>query len=263
MGTSNYCRMGLLAGFLAGAVLCAAMLPAGAEAKKPRCLGKRATIVLPKGSNYARGTKGPDVIVIREGGVAKGFGGNDRICVGPGEVQLMGGPGNDRMLHRGAPPEDDSIPDLIEGGPGNDLLIGNRAEENFYGQAGSDTMRGGGGSDRFEGEPGDDQYSGEDGFDFLDFRTGGPVVVDLLAGTALGQGSDRIAGIETLGGSNGGDVLRGSNLGEVLYGQGGDDELFGRGGDDEVHGFDGTDFGDGGDGVDLCDVELGRISCEV
>jgi hypothetical protein len=261
MGTIANRSRGLLAGLLAGAALCAAMLPADAEAKKPRCFGKPATIVLPRGSNLARGTPGPDVIVIREGGTAKGFGGNDRICVGPGEVQLSGGAGRDRILHRGPPRGGDSIHDIIEGGPGNDLLIGNRAAEGFKGQGGSDTMRGGGNYDGFVGEPGDDRYYGGDSYDSLEYEFGAAVIVDLLTGTATGQGSDRIFGMETLGGTNGDDVLRGTNLIDTLYGFGGDDEIFGRAGDDDMHGMDGTDYGDGGAGFDNCGTFETLLSC--
>ena len=285
--------------FAALATALVVLLPAGAEAKKPRCFKKPATIVGTRTFDAISGTARRDVIVGRGGGDdIRGKGGNDLICAGRGQADLFGGPGRDRISHLGAPQAEVgskgaaetalSFPDLraadpesyvapadaesyVDGGPGDDLLIGGKALEWFIGGGGSDTMESGGSSggssDTFFGDPGDDHYRGGPDFDTLDFRTlssaGLPVTVDLAAGTASGQGSDRISGtFETLIGTFGPDVLRGSGINEVIYGHAGDDELHGLGGDDELHGFDGSDSGDGGAGVDLCDVEA-PIGCEL
>jgi hypothetical protein len=71
-----------------------------AEAAKarPKCLGKRATIVGNKKANTLKGTKKADVIVGLGGSDRLiGGGGADRICGGPGKDRIYGGLGNDRL----------------------------------------------------------------------------------------------------------------------------------------------------------------------
>jgi len=91
---------------------------------KPKCFGKKATLVVRGGK--ARGSQGPDVIVVRgkAGAKVNARGGNDLICGGPGPDVLKGGPGHDR----------------IKGGSGEDRLVAG---------PGRDRLRGGPGVDRF------------------------------------------------------------------------------------------------------------------
>jgi hypothetical protein len=55
----------------------------------------------------------------------------------------------------------------------------------------------------------------------------GPVVVDLSAATATGQGSDSLVEIEKVNGTDEGDTLTGDDLGNTLFGFEGDDFISG------------------------------------
>lgn len=71
----------------------------------------------------------------------------------------------------------------VAGGSGNDMIIGS-SEAN-----------------RFSGGEGDDNIDGGQGGDWAEYDQGGPVNVDLAAGTATGQGSDTLTSIEHVLGS--------------------------------------------------------------
>jgi Ca2+-binding RTX toxin-like protein len=61
------------------------VMPAAADAARPTCMGKTATIVGTSGNNQLVGSQGPDVIVASEGNDrVAGLGGNDLICLGRG-----------------------------------------------------------------------------------------------------------------------------------------------------------------------------------
>jgi len=177
-----------------------------AHAARPRCFGKRATIVGTRAADVLRGTSGADVIVGLGGDdVVKGLGGGDRICGGDGDDTLLGGGGNDPV---------------IVGGAGNDRLSGGGGHEAAYGL--------------FGGE-GDDVISGGPGYDLVSyFYSPDAVTVDLAAGTATGEGSDTLTGIETIDGSEYGDALTGDERNNGFYGNAGDDVFDGGGGNDWV-----------------------------
>lgn len=90
------------------------------------------------------------------------------------------------------------------------------------------------------------------------------MVVDLRAGTARGQGFDRLIGVHNVIGSRFNDDIRGDQADNVLFGQGGVDALYGRAGDDTIGGGTGRDLGSGGPGLDQCDSEVELlISCVI
>lgn len=244
----------LVAALVAAAVL-APIQPASA-APKPTCQGEPATIVGTADGERLMGTSGPDVIVARGGDdVVHGRGGDDLICGGDGADALRGGPGNDRLYgQREARLSDRGgtyfVPDLLDGGPGDDLLdIGGDGRPVDFGSHGI--------------------------LSYADAASG--VTVDLAAGTATGQGNDTIVsasgpscdydchGIEVLG-SEHDDVLSGDAASDRLTGNGGNDVLVGRSGadqlfadrasaggpagDDELHGGAGADFLSAHDGRD-------------
>lgn len=135
---------------------------------------------------------------------------------------------------------DDLLPgttgnDVICGLGGNDELVGLAGNDRLDGGQGNDTLRGGDGNDEALGRLGDDDLDGGQGaadlarFDASD----NPVTVDLVAGTAIGEGSDTLAGFEGAVGSRGDDTLLGSPE---------NDSLYGRRGADVVNGRKGTDF---------------------
>ena len=111
----------------------------------------------------------------------------------------------------------------------------------------------GGGDDRLMGSRGDDAYQGGPGADVVDFRSSyaGPVIVNLSADSAFGDGDDALDSIEHAIGSDYGDLLIGDDASNVLDGGGGDDILRGGAGDDEHVGGRGNDVLFGGPGDDV------------
>ncbi len=144
--------------------------------------------------------------------------------------------------------------DYLDGGAGNDLLVGD---------GGNDILSGGAGNDRLYGDdemgyrvvPGDDVLDGGAGDDLL----------------AAGDGADSLSGgtgIDQLFGDKGNDVLDGGDDADTLHGGDGADELFGGAGDDLLFGdglnnpsefsaAGGADFLDGGAGNDHLEGGIG------
>jgi Ca2+-binding RTX toxin-like protein len=197
------------------------VLPQEANAARPRCLGKGATIVGTARSDVLRGTSRPDVIAGLAGNdVIKGLGGGDRIC----------------------------------GGKGNDTLLGGGGDDGLNGEVGNDKLASGAGSfDFLIGGPGGDALNGGVGISDFAFYFGapGPMTVDLTAGTATGHGSDTLTGVEGIGGSGFDDVLTGNAAPNFLFGDTGNDTLSGGDGDDGLWGRGGDDALDGGSGEDF------------
>ncbi len=102
----------------------------------------------------------------------------------------------------------------INGGDGNDTLIGSDFDDVLAGGNGNDIVDGLGGNDLLSGDDGDDAIRG-------------------------GSGDDRIvgnAGNDTLLGGDGNDALIGGSNDDVLLGEAGDDRVRGNGGSDVVTG---------------------------
>jgi Ca2+-binding RTX toxin-like protein len=196
--------------------------PQVATAASPRCFGKRATIVGTAKADVLKGTPRPDVIAGLAGSdVIKGLAGDDRMC---------GGKGNDTLIGRGGD-------DLLAGDQGNDKLAA-----------------GGGGFDYLVGGPGGDSLNGGAGIGDMAsfFGAPGSMTVDLVAGSASGDGSDTLTGVEDVDGSRFDDVMTGNAASNFLYGEAGNDTLSGGDGDfDGLFGLDGDDVLDGGTGVDF------------
>ncbi|MBD0322684.1 MAG: hypothetical protein ICV72_04750 [Aldersonia sp.] len=188
---------------------------------------------------------------------------------------VRGGDGNDTLVDVGAGCQ----PVTLDGGMGDDRLIGGSLEDDFSPGPGDDYIDGKGpllGADPtlYYGSWGDRVRYGS---------APGPVVVDLAAGTATGEGTDTLLGVEAVAGSPYNDVLRGNNVTNTLWGHDGNDALYGRDGDDWLYGRAGSDklFGnlgddtldggsdsdspanqlDGGTGWDTCLAGV-RLNCE-
>jgi Ca2+-binding RTX toxin-like protein len=187
--------------------------------------------------------------------------GNDEVAFGrslPEGVPVVvdGGPGSDRL--RGGPEADtlyagdDSEPDVLEGGGGDDALFGVNVLHPQH-PSGLALMVGGGGNDLmvggqpcegdfFDGGPGSD-----DSASFARVRNGGAVVEAAIGGPVLdpevpGCAGGRISrSTEKIEGSTGPDVLVGSARDDTLLGRGGADALDGRGGRDRCIGGRGED----------------------
>jgi Ca2+-binding RTX toxin-like protein len=136
-----------------------------------------------------------------------------------------------------------------------DVIAGTNGGNRLDGQDGDDTLQGLGGDDVLVGGQGNDGLDGGEGAgDEAAFRTArGSVVVDLTAGTATGQGTDTLVGIEDATGSVFGDVLNGDGGANELIGWDGDDQIGGLAGNDFLLGERGSNTIDGGDGEDVCD----------
>ncbi|HET7481442.1 MAG TPA: calcium-binding protein [Actinomycetota bacterium] len=156
--------------------------------------------------------------------------------------------------------------DDLAGGPGSDLLVG-RAGDDYLagwgalGRDGQDVLKGGVGDDRLFWSPKADTFDGGSGNDWAQMDGPKPQVVNLLAGTATGTGSDTITGIENVVGSIYDDYLTGDDNDNDLQGFEGNDTLYGYGGNDTLEGYLDEDYADGGDGTDVCDAET-VLNCE-
>ena len=222
----------LLALAMAGAVTLAPAAPTAA-APEVRCGGERATIVGTDGRDRLTGTLGRDVIAgLRGNDRISGLAGNDVLCGGRGSDELFGDAGHDRLYggldqveqggetpyHRG---------DWLVGGPGDDLL-----------DAGYDPRPPTGGGDR------------------ISWATSAHAVhVDLAAGTARGQGRDRVRLVEGEAFlSEHADTFAGTEGTDQVHGLAGPDEVEMRGGHDVVWLDDveevSDDVAQGGDGRD-------------
>lgn len=220
-------------------VVAALVLVSGpATASSPTCHGVVATIVGTRHHDVIVGTSHRDVIVAGRGDdVVYGRGGNDLICGGRGADRLEGGPGRDHLfgeqdrIHHGEEEACDHG-DALDGGRGDDVL-----------DPGADSR-----ASYFEGCPDRDQVR---------FRHGGDhgVHVDLVRGTATGQGRDKLVtgyGLSVVG-SDQDDVILGSDLSEGFDARKGDDIVRARGGADrllEGKSANGNDVYDLGDGED-------------
>lgn len=116
----------------------------------------------------------------------------------------------------------DSGGDILTGGSGNDLVVGDT------GVLGEDTVNGGGGDDDLFGDAA---------------VVGGPP-------TGATNNLDGGAGRDRLNGGGGPDTMRGGDGGDRLLGHGGIDDADGEGDDDVVVGGDGNDALKGGGGND-------------
>jgi Ca2+-binding RTX toxin-like protein len=265
------------------------------QAAVPTCRFETPTIVGTPGNDILKGTPEHDVIVGLEGNdVIHGGGGADLICGNQGSDTIYGDIGPDNLLgnngndtiHSGM---DQNNGDLIDGGPGDDILDGgSRAIDR------SDLVT-------YELAP-------------------GPVNVNLVTGVATGYGTDSLSGIESVIGSPHADTIVGTSgvlpqdlLGgrgndyikltgnvsgaaikitpgvvidarvngddgpDIYIGTNGDDSmevrdsqgsdtLYARGGNDSLHMTDGLpgDLIDGQGGTDSCTVDMSdfTVDCE-
>jgi Ca2+-binding RTX toxin-like protein len=233
---------------LTGATL--AVPVTAAQAAPILCQGEPATIVGTPGMDILRGTPERDVIAgLGARDKLIGGEGDDLLCGGDGADFLFGQQGDDVLLAGTAHVIDGRsgryfIPDLLDGGPGDDFL-----------DIGKEPMDGG--------------ISGMSGSIWFDTASE-PLVVDLTQGTAVGNGHDTIvprAGLRIVG-TVVDDVLIGSDFDEEFEGREGSDRIVGNGGDDHLYGdyprssslYADDDTLDGGDGNDLLSGWVGADS---
>jgi Ca2+-binding RTX toxin-like protein len=272
-------------------VTCAALtLPQVASAARPKCLGKKATIVGTEKADTLRGTSRDDVIVgLGKNDTINGRGGDDTICGGDGKDTIIGGGGSDMLLGEAG---NDVLKgggdfDVLFGGPDNDSLDGGDffdLASYFFSAAaidanlttgtvtgeGTDTLtsisdlEGSRFDDTLTGDEGENFFFPGDGDDSIDGGGGltdevayafsaSAVTVNLSAGTATGQGTDDLTGIEW---------VYGSPFDDTITGDANANSLFGADGNDHLDGGLGTDAIDGGDGTDTCLNGEDNTNCE-
>ena len=141
----------------------------------------------------------------------------------------------------------------LDGGGGDDFLMGGRANDLVQGGAGDDYLRGSEGEDVLDGGDGEDmvglsftQFAGVD-FTFQENSAATPWIV------VSDEGTDTVMNVENLefGGSYFDDRATGGAGDDWLSGNDGDDRLAGGDGDDQLFGGEGADVLLGGLGADL------------
>jgi len=200
-------------------------------------------------------------------------------------ISIAGLAGNDRLRALGRLPRRGEV--QLDGGPGNDKLTGTRGDDVLLAGAGRDLLRAGRGSDALISAAGRDILRGGRGNDQLVTSTpcdghvfaGGPGRGDIagfaraprarlrarLGGKAVDRRKRRCRGTkvrrsnEVLEGTRNADILIGTRGSDALIlGGGGSDRLIGRGGKDYLWGEEGRDVFLGGGGTDFLRAKDGE-----
>ena len=154
---------------------------------------------------------------------------------------ITGTPNNDNIIGT-------ELDDNVVGDEGNDSLTGERGNDFLDGGAGNDILYGGVGDDTFDGGLGTDTA-------IYQFVTAG-ITLTLDEGTTLGTASDGLGGTDSLAnlenviGSEFDDNITGNSDNNSLTGRRGNDTIAGGQGDDFITGSLGADILTGGAGSD-------------
>jgi Ca2+-binding RTX toxin-like protein len=201
-------------------------------------------------ANLASGTatgQGTDTIVAVENLSGSIF--DDDLFGDDGPNRILGSLGDDSMSGAGGDDE-------ILGRAGSDDMDGGDGNDSFIGSIGSDSATGGSGADYMALARGDDSYTGGPDVDTLDFSTSPNAVdVNLITGLATGDGSDTVAEVENVIGTNRPDEILGDGADNRLVGLDGLDRLLAGDGDDFIQGGNGQDALDGSAGSDTVSFE--------
>ncbi len=140
-----------------------------------------------------------------------------------------------------------SVPVLIDGGAGDDRVVGTPGPERFAG---------GPGDDRLDGLAGADDVAGGDGDDLVVLGPGGAAVsLDDVADDGPDGTANVHADVERVEGGDGADALTAGAGAQTLSGGGGADTLDPGAGADTVHG------GPGADTIRVRDGDADRVDC--
>ncbi|HEX4669219.1 MAG TPA: calcium-binding protein [Solirubrobacterales bacterium] len=168
-------------------------LPASAGAAEssplamPSCAEGPATV-----GNTTYGTPCDDVIVAPAAVDAVKGGGGDDTILGSVTTAASGSPETGLHLEVGS--------QTFEGGPGNDIVYGDRGNDTLRGNGGNDRLYGGIGDDVLEGGEGDDLLAGGFGADKIDGQAGNDYV---RGDTTIDHIFDSGGGFDTLSFSTG------------------------------------------------------------
>ena len=251
-----------------------------------QCGNVVATHVGSAAADVINGTAVADVIVGAGGDdIINGGVGADRLCGNEGNDTLDGGDTSAADQYNGGPGSDDEITfenyagdiianltngttsdaggdsivvDTVEnlrGGVGANSFIGDGADNDLRGGAGDDFIAAGGGDDLMDG--GAHGANGDFGDYGLAFNfAADPVTASLQNGTATGQGTDTLIGLENLRGGRDDDNLTGDAGANEIRGDMGNDTIIGLGGGDDLRGDSNDDSILARDGVQD-DVDCG------
>lgn len=187
--------------------------------------------------------------------------GNVTIARGTVIENAIGGSGNDVLMGNGAN-------NNLSGKAGTDTIDGGGGDDTLDGGAGSDTLTGGAGSDRLFGSVGADTMDGGDGNDRLEVDNVGDVAIggagiDTVEVVTAGLTYTIAGDIEFIGNQSGGDLTitlnalgnsySGSVGVDIVNAGAGQDSLYGRAGNDQLNGQDGNDYLFGDIGNDTLD----------
>jgi len=189
------------------------------------------------------GGTGDDILIGDAGFIHAGRGGNDLLLGGDGDDRMYGDAYTGFVTVGGVGPGPPAPPTILSPGAG----IGGSAS------GGDDHLEGGEGNDTMVGDAFDFQTpfqgSGSGLSGGVDTLMGGNGD-DILAGDAMSMvRSTAMGGDDRLFGGDGNDTLAGDALRDD-NGRGGNDRLFGEAGDDTLRGGSGNDILDGGEGMD-------------
>ncbi len=229
---------GLILALLAALLVGPSTAATAAPSPPPSCAEGPTTI-----GDTTLGTPCSDLIVAAPGVErVRGGGGDDTIVAGPiaasapcpsgcrlgvGSQTYDGGPGDDIVFgERGN--------DILRGGEGNDQLFGGIGDDLVQGGPGADRLSGGFGADSIDGQAGDDYVRGDGTIDRIFDTGGGTDTLSFATGITPGFGgtaADEYASFPPVGGE------RGVRLELAAPGENADDGVasFG-GGVDEVEG---------------------------
>lgn len=200
------------------------------------------------GGDKLHGNDGADTIYGGAGDdTIDGGNGDDHLHGGGGYDVIRAGWGQDRItLGDGGTAWGDQGEDVIHGSNSRDLIHGGAHDDDLFGWVGNDEMHGGSGNDNI--------YGG-DGFDTASYASAGGAVGVFLSATggfaSGGAGNDQLFSIESVIGSDFGDVLSGNDATNTLLGGRGNDIIAGNGGLDIIKGEAGNDDLRGGSGGDI------------
>lgn len=140
----------------------------------------------------------------------------------------------------------------IYGDEGDNILNGTNDGDSIFGYGGNDTLYGYEGYDYLYGGPGDDVLDGGAGSDWVDFTSSANgVTVNLLTGTATGDGNDTLISIEQVWGSWYDDTIVGNDELNFIRSSLGNDTIDAGGGNDIIRFTYGDVMIDGGSGEDI------------
>lgn len=170
------------------------------------------------------------------------------VRLGDAENVVEGGAGDDRIIGGAGR-------DTLYGGPGDDLVVGGDGNDYVRGNGGDDDVRGGEGLNFIFGDGGNDVLRGGSSFEFFTAGRGDDVVYGGDGGDDIGLG----AGDDIAYGGDGDDEIRGGSGADRIFAGAGDDLVRARDGEgDEIRCGAGTDVAR----VDAAELDEARRSCE-